>query len=1040
MILLNAKNVPGVGKVLANALESLLPSFLFFFAPRAAPTDLTLRLPKLLELFLLMVDKTRVEGTASALWLLCEGGRAPAPPRPAGGTPTSSTTSTGAVVGAGAQAQAAPASSGGATAQAQDASNLSVSANRWRRLFALFCRHLHGLQNVGTPRRHATPVLDHAKEVLAALTAVSSKGFIRSLAVCPAVFHFLRDVSMVDSKLRSEAQKLFAVFQPLQFGVDQLFSGSCGGSLGGSGSTVDSAVGTTRNTIISNVDNNMEVDSGGPSYSQEQISPAFLNFNADFLVRADFYLSAVLECLFSLLMGQTTLSEAAFCHDVFLGKLCPVLQRVLPRTSENIGAVFDEEILINYLVFYLTSAFRSARVRSKSGRQFAREIMERLSVDQRRGSAVEAWTTPTGGATGAAAGPLAGGGGATPTASNSLGSSKDIRAFSSKYGNPNTSPDVRFRRSREHLTASLSELSKEDIKPGHPRLAVLYGYGNVLAALDSAVRSSTGPLRTSSSTVDSAVRASSATQSPPTKLLFFLLSLFPPDDAATLEPYLESGVRKQLQIKESASLVRGLSEKCELADVIACYFGPHGCDVPPDPVVSQLAFSTNFVTKLGLKVLELSAKQWVDVVRSEELLRQEVHGGGMGVGSQSLGTSTVFGGAVSSTVAGGSSSSTAAGGTGGLSLGSFRPEHQKSLLFLIPLCCVFHVQSSVLHDAEFFSNSNPLADKLEQLTNLLNRFAFLVLQEIEALAGTGAASSSGARAAGAAASSSSAPAGRVPSRAHGRIRPPPQQMPDDDVASMLVDEVGSSSSGQQLGGGGDDAMDVDGEDAMDDLDETEKKNFGFAEFRQQNVSSPFLRLVKDKVCILVRGLYDRSRRFTTEEESKSDRSLLRSFNPQFELSFPGQRKSNLVLVEVPHCIPFSDRVSYLQQWIINDQDSRENRSADMFFFAGGHRRRVRRSMIVEDGLAAFEDLNETDDLRESLRIQFVTDDGEPEAGIDGGGLFKEFLLQLTRAMFSPGFGLFAETSDGKLVPRPLSESATIFGSVEMVGDEIFFGD
>jgi hypothetical protein len=43
-------------------------------------------------------------------------------------------------------------------------------------------------------------------------------------------------------------------------------------------------------------------------------------------------------------------------------------------------------------------------------------------------------------------------------------------------------------------------------------------------------------------------------------------------------------------------------------------------------------------------------------------------------------------------------------------------------------------------------------------------------------------------------------------------------------------------------------------------------------------------------------------------------------------------------------------------------------------------------------------------------VTFVDEHGSAEAGIDGGGLFKEFVLTTCRAAFDPSFGLFDETA------------------------------
>jgi ubiquitin-protein ligase E3 C len=43
-----------------------------------------------------------------------------------------------------------------------------------------------------------------------------------------------------------------------------------------------------------------------------------------------------------------------------------------------------------------------------------------------------------------------------------------------------------------------------------------------------------------------------------------------------------------------------------------------------------------------------------------------------------------------------------------------------------------------------------------------------------------------------------------------------------------------------------------------------------------------------------------------------------------------------------------------------------------------------------------------------------------EEGVDGGGLFKEFITKLTEIIFDPHYAFFAETPDRKLYPSYLS--------------------
>jgi ubiquitin-protein ligase E3 C len=51
--------------------------------------------------------------------------------------------------------------------------------------------------------------------------------------------------------------------------------------------------------------------------------------------------------------------------------------------------------------------------------------------------------------------------------------------------------------------------------------------------------------------------------------------------------------------------------------------------------------------------------------------------------------------------------------------------------------------------------------------------------------------------------------------------------------------------------------------------------------------------------------------------------------------------------------------------------------------------------------------------------------GHQEAGIDLGGLFKDFWTELSAAAFDPARGLFSATKEGLLYPNP--QSAALHG-------------
>lgn len=58
-------------------------------------------------------------------------------------------------------------------------------------------------------------------------------------------------------------------------------------------------------------------------------------------------------------------------------------------------------------------------------------------------------------------------------------------------------------------------------------------------------------------------------------------------------------------------------------------------------------------------------------------------------------------------------------------------------------------------------------------------------------------------------------------------------------------------------------------------------------------------------------------------------------------------------------------------------------------------------------------------LKSLIKIVFINQQGEEEAGIDGGGLFKEFLLKVCAHLFDPNYGFFVLTAaDNTLMPNP----------------------
>lgn len=104
-----------------------------------------------------------------------------------------------------------------------------------------------------------------------------------------------------------------------------------------------------------------------------------------------------------------------------------------------------------------------------------------------------------------------------------------------------------------------------------------------------------------------------------------------------------------------------------------------------------------------------------------------------------------------------------------------------------------------------------------------------------------------------------------------------------------------------------------------------------------------------------------------------------------------------------------------------------------------HHADIRRDRVFEDAFNQFYDLGEG--LKEPIQISFIDRFDTVEAGIDGGGVTKEFLTSITNEAFksSNGLNLFVENDQNLLYPNPaaveqrkelLREAGIVEGSPE----------
>ncbi|KAJ7067265.1 HECT-domain-containing protein [Mycena amicta] len=118
-----------------------------------------------------------------------------------------------------------------------------------------------------------------------------------------------------------------------------------------------------------------------------------------------------------------------------------------------------------------------------------------------------------------------------------------------------------------------------------------------------------------------------------------------------------------------------------------------------------------------------------------------------------------------------------------------------------------------------------------------------------------------------------------------------------------------------------------------------------------------------------------------------------------------------ILHNIPFSIPFSTRVQVFRSFIYNDMMVS---GQDPLHHGSRLQISVRREHISQDGFDKLRDA----DLKGRIGIQFIDKFGEEEAGIDGGGVFKEFFTSLCKEVFDTDRGLWLANKKNELYPNP----------------------
>jgi ubiquitin-protein ligase E3 C len=146
-----------------------------------------------------------------------------------------------------------------------------------------------------------------------------------------------------------------------------------------------------------------------------------------------------------------------------------------------------------------------------------------------------------------------------------------------------------------------------------------------------------------------------------------------------------------------------------------------------------------------------------------------------------------------------------------------------------------------------------------------------------------------------------------------------------------------------------------------------------------------------------------------------------------------------VLQNMPFVIPFETRVQIFRQFVLLDQTRRRDGIVDPDAWRmamsnqpqmaarrrisgnellGRHDAKIRRDQVFDDAYEQFYDLGEG--LKEPIQITFVDQFDTVEAGIDGGGVTKEFLTSVTNESLrgEDGPNWFISNDQNLLYPNP----------------------
>lgn len=152
------------------------------------------------------------------------------------------------------------------------------------------------------------------------------------------------------------------------------------------------------------------------------------------------------------------------------------------------------------------------------------------------------------------------------------------------------------------------------------------------------------------------------------------------------------------------------------------------------------------------------------------------------------------------------------------------------------------------------------------------------------------------------------------------------------------------------------------------------------------------------------------------EQEIAQEEEMRSELPSESASLVPVSRAAALISSIPFVLPFSDRVRIFYSHIRADKQ-RQRFGGVQFDHGMGRRIKVRRKFVLEDSFDALSQLDSSE-IKGRIQVEFTDEHGLEEAGLDGGGLYRELISSLFASSSLLSCGLFSETSEHFMYPNP----------------------